>query len=141
MEIRMRIQRFSNFVLMLGIAVLPAFGQNSDLKVEIPFSFNIAKANLPAGEYVLSAVSGRAVIRDSRGRTVALALANEADRKMPDRIGRAIFECYGDRCFLSQFWAAGHRDGSQLLRSSLETKIAAKDTGAYFAVLRTTAPR
>jgi hypothetical protein len=128
---------FPNFFLILAIAVLPAFGQRGDLKVKVPFAFNVAEAKLSGGEYVLSSESGKVVIRDSRGRTLALTLANEASRKKADKIGRAIFECYGDRCFLSQFWAAGQNEGNQLLRSSLETKIAARQTGAYFALLGT----
>jgi hypothetical protein len=139
-ETDMRIQQFSTFFLWLGIAVLPAFSQSA-LKVKIPFSFNVAEANLPAGEYVLSSSRGKVAIRDSRGRTNALALANEADRRPMDRIGRAIFDCYGDRCFLSRFWAAGQNEGNQLLRSRFEIKIAANETGAYFAVLGTTPPQ
>jgi hypothetical protein len=56
---------------------------------------------------------------------------------MADRAGQAVFECYGDHCFLSRFWIADQNAGYQLLRSSLETKIAAKQAGQYFAVLGT----
>jgi hypothetical protein len=128
---------FPTLFLTLGITVLPAFGQSPGLKVKVPFAFDVAEAKLPAGEYVLSSGDGKVAIRDSRGRTFALALANGADRKMADGAGQAIFECYGDRCFLSQFWIGGQNAGHQLLRSSLETKIAAKQAGQFFAVLGT----
>jgi hypothetical protein len=136
----MRIQRLwlPSLFLILGM-VLPAFGQSGDLKVKVPFPFNVAEARLPVGEYVVSSGSGKVVIRDSRGRTVAMALANQAGKKA-DKTGRIIFECYGDRCFLSRFWAAGQDQGSELLRSSLETKVAANAMGAYFALLGTTLP-
>ena len=121
--------------LMLGSVAQLSLGQSADIKVKVPFAFNVAQAQLPAGAYVLSSASGKIAIRDSQGKTVAMALANKADRERADKAARAIFECYGDRCFLSQFWSAGGNEGARLVRSSVEIKIAAKQTGQYFAVM------
>jgi hypothetical protein len=125
----------SSLLVILSAITLPTFGQSLDLHVKIPFPFNVGQAQLPAGDYVLSSTSDKIAIRDSQGKTVAMALANRGGRQGTDNRGKAMFECYSDRCFLSQFWTTGEKEGAQLVRSSLETKIAAKQTGQYFAVM------
>ena len=46
-----------------------------------------------------------------------------------------VFNCYGDRRFLSQVWVAGKDLGRELLKSPSEKQLAKRPTGHDVAVL------
>jgi hypothetical protein len=76
-------------------------------------------------------------VQNSEGERVAMILTNAVRGRTVGRTGEVIFECYTDLCFLSQLWTPGQDTGRELLRSRLETEMAKRETGKYFALLGT----
>jgi hypothetical protein len=119
------------------------------LVVNIPFDFVAGNQVLPAGQYSVN-VSGtthtlvligrKYSIKSPFLRTNAVA-ANEIQSA-----SKLIFNCYGDRYFLSQVWKAGESTGRQLLKSAREketaqsAKIETEDQVTLVAELPTTNP-
>lgn len=123
--------------LFVGLAVAPAYGQVWGVKVKVPFRFVVANKTLPEGEYLLSPVHDEVFVQDSEGKRVAMVLTNAVGGRTVGKTGEVVFECYTDQCFLSQLWTPGQDTGRELLRSRLETEIAKRETGKYFALLGT----
>jgi hypothetical protein len=127
----------ASLTLMVGLAVAPAYGQVWGVKVKVPFKFVVADKTLPEGEYVLSSVRDEVFVQDSQGKRVAMVLTNAVGGRRVGKTGEVVFECYTDLCFLSQLWTPGQDTGRELLRSRVETEIAKRETGKYFALLGT----
>jgi len=127
----------ASFGILVGLAAAPAYGQVRSVKVKVPFEFVVANKTLPEGEYVLSSVREEVFVEDSQGKRVAMVLTNAVGGRTVGRTGEVVFECYTDLCFLSQVWTPGQDTGRELLRSRVETVIAKRETGTYFALLGT----
>jgi hypothetical protein len=132
----------ASLVLLVALAVTPAYGQVWGVMVKVPFKFVVANKTLPEGEYMLSSVHDEVFVQDSQGKRVAMVLANSVGRRRAvGKRGEVVFECYTDRCFLSQLWTPGQDTGRELLRSRVETEIAKRETGKGFALLGTEAQK
>jgi hypothetical protein len=126
-----------SLALSVGLAVVPACGQVWGVKVKVPFKFVVADKTLPEGEYVLSAVREELFVQDSEGKRVAMVSTNAVSGRSAGSTGKVVFQCYTDRCFLSQVWTPGQEFGRELLKSRVETEVAKRETGKYFALLGT----
>jgi hypothetical protein len=125
----------ASLCLFVGLAVAPAYCQVWGVRVKVPFNFVVANKTLPEGEYVLSSVREEVFVQDSEGKRVAMVLTNAVGGRTVGRTGEVVFECYTGLCFLSQVWTPGRDTGRELLRSRVETEIAKRETGTYFALL------
>ena len=132
-----QIRLLASLGLLVGLAIAPAFGQVWGVKVKVPFKFVVANKTLPEGDYLLSSVHDEVFVQDSNGKRVAMVITNAVGGRTVGKTGQVIFECYTDLCFLSQLWTPGQDTGRELLRSRLETEVAKRETGKYFALLGT----
>jgi len=123
--------------LLVALTVAPAYGQVWGVRVKVPFKFVVANKTLPEGDYLLSSVHDEVFVQDSQGKRVAMVLTNAVGGRTTGKTGEVIFECYADLCFLSQVWTPGQNTGRELLKSRVETEIAKRETGKYFALLGT----
>jgi hypothetical protein len=123
--------------LLAALTVAPAYGQVWGVRVKVPFKFVVANKTLPEGDYLLSSVHDEVFVQDSQGKRVAMVLTNAVGGRTIGKTGEVIFECYADLCFLSQVWTPGQDTGRELLKSRVETEIAKRETGKYFALLGT----
>ncbi len=94
------------------------------LIANIPFDFQVGKATLPAGEYVVSRVfpySGQAVLRlrSEDGRAVAVVNMITMRSKAPDR-AKLIFHRYGSEYFFAEAWSGGESTGLLAPKSRAE---------------------
>lgn len=128
---------FAALCLVIGSAVLQAYGQTGGVKVKVPFNFVLGDKTYPAGEYVFSSTEENVIVQNSKGTRIAMHMANHVTGRSAGKNGRVIFECYADQCFVSQTWTPGQDDGRQVLRSWMETRVAAKQAGKYMALLGT----
>jgi len=97
------------------------------LVVDIPFEFVAGHATLPAGEYyVQSASSGSDItlIRRGDSRASAMVLSMATETLNPQSKSKLIFNQYGNRYFLSQFWIEGSRRGRALPTTAREKEAA-----------------
>lgn len=102
--------------------------------MKIPFKFLLADKTLPEGEYVFSSVRNRVFLQDAAGKRVAMVLTNAVDGRKVRHTGEFVFRCYTDICFLSQVWTPSQETGREVLTSRVETEIAKREAGTYFAL-------
>lgn len=99
------------------------FGSHQ-VKARIPFSFNVGKTNLPAGEYtvtVLNPASDRKIlqIRSIDGRRSALVHTTGMNTNNSEK-AKLVFNRYGDRYFFAQAQMAGDSATLAAVKSSVE---------------------
>lgn len=123
------IKGLTMLTVIVGIALVTAVGSANGQSAlvstaKVPFEFNVADKALPAGQYIVKAIteSGNGV-RISGEDGSAMRLTHRiSSNKAPDR-GKLVFHRYGQRYFLSQVWNAGEKTGLQLLKSKQERNI------------------
>jgi hypothetical protein len=113
--------------LGLLLATAAASAQTVPLKANIPFSFIVNKAELPAGEYTLQSLSSSGtvmVIRSADGQMANMVLPNACSSSKAPTESKLVFHRYGAQYFLAQIWTAGYEQGRDLPKSSREAEVA-----------------
>ena len=118
-----------NFLLFAAAFALlvttAASAQTIGLKVNVPFSFIVNHATLPAGEYSVDSLGDRVLaIRGLTSKTTNLVISNSCEMLKPAGQTKLIFHRYGDRYFLNQIWVAGMDAGHQIPANSREKEVA-----------------
>jgi hypothetical protein len=118
-----------NFLLFAAAFALlvttAASAQTIGLKVNVPFSFIVNHATLPAGEYSVDSLGDRVLaIRGLTSKTTNLVISNSCEMLKPAGQTKLIFHRYGDRYFLNQIWVAGMDAGHQIPVNSREKEVA-----------------
>jgi hypothetical protein len=106
------------------MAVVVSNAQTVGLRVDIPFNFNVAEKVLPAGHYLILAPQGQTLKILGPNGAAALTMTNPTSASRPEGPGAVAFNCYGRRCFLSQFWTARTESGQQVPKCRLEKELA-----------------
>ena len=102
---------------------------------KVPFNFQISNKTFPAGQYSVSGAQDYLTVRDASGKPVFSEIVNSVSGRKVGQNGLIVFRCYGDRCFLSEYWDPTREFGSQLLTSRSEKELAKQRRGVYFALL------
>lgn len=106
---------------VLGIGTLTASAQGQVLKADIPFEFNVGKANLPAGEYVIKLPeTGGArfiTLQTAEGGARAVVLANPVSSKGAEIASGLVFVKAGNEYFLYQVHTEGREVGLEVIKS------------------------
>jgi hypothetical protein len=115
-----------SLLCMLAALSISALAQENRLKVNIPFDFNVGKAAMPAGEYIVgNALSlGALSIRNADGQHSVDTPADYAVGKVYLERAELVFNRYGDQYFLSLVWSEG-MSGRKLVESGLEREVKA----------------
>ena len=114
-------------LLLLSLMVTAQVVQAQEpVVVNIPFEFVAGNLTLPAGEYRLEKLeNGSAVVlihRADRGASaMVMSIATQANAPQSD--SKLVFNRYGNRYFLSQYWSAGSSRGRLLPKSAREKEI------------------
>jgi hypothetical protein len=115
----------SLLLLSLMVAAQVVHAQET-LVVNIPFEFVAGQTTLPAGEYCVEKLGrGSAVVlihRADRGAS-AMVMSIATQAKAPQSDSKLVFNRYGNRYFLSQYWSAGSSSGRLLPKSAREKEI------------------
>jgi hypothetical protein len=116
-------------VLTLLLVAGSAFAQSGELRATVPFDFVVNHTTLPAGEYLIEPTGSMGQTLVIRGpKSVMLVNANHAVANKPMDRSKLVFQCYGDRYFLSQIWTEGSAQGRALPKSRAESEIARDST-------------
>jgi len=114
-------------LLLLSLMVAAQVVQAQEpVVVNIPFEFVAGKATLPAGEYRVEKLeNGSAVVLIHRAQPGAsvLVMTMASQANAPHLDSKLIFNRYGNRYFLSQYWSAGSSRGRLLPKSAREKEI------------------
>ena len=113
-------------VLSLLLAAGSAFAQANQVKADVPFSFVVNHAVMPAGTYMISTVGlgGTLAIRGLDNKAIQLVNANYEQANAPSTRTKLVFRCYGNRYFLSQIWTEGSDRGRQFSKTAAESEVA-----------------
>ncbi len=116
------------FATALALLVTTAASaQSIRVKANVPFSFIVDRATLPAGEYSVDSMDdqGRVLlIGDLNSRAKNLVISNSCDAVKAAQQTQLIFHRYGNRYFLKQIWVAGNSAGHELPTSPREKEVA-----------------
>jgi hypothetical protein len=131
-------RNFLFFAAALALAVTTvASAQTIKVKVNVPFSFVVNRATLPAGEYLVQSVDddGKVLaIRDLDTNTTRLVAFTSCMSLKSAKQTKLIFHRYGERYFLNQIWVEGNNTGHELNPSPREKEVA-KDFSVHEVVL------
>src|SRR5438874_10838772 len=109
-----------SFVVSIGLSAM--FGSSVTVAQEpakvvanVPFAFHAKNINLPAGKYVVKAVSYNGVLQIADANTghSVMIMTRGRDSGATDS-PRLTFQRYGNEYFLSKIWLPGQQDGYAL---------------------------
>jgi hypothetical protein len=104
-----------------------AQGQQTKMKVDVPFDFYAGDRSYPAGEYTLYSMSNNDAIIRIGGNPEAPAAfipSNTCSITNPSQQTKLVFHRVGPNYFLYQVWVAGNLEGRQFPLSRTETQLA-----------------
>ena len=117
---------------LVMLLVATSFGKTtSDAKITavIPFDFSVSQQVLPAGTYVVKQVGDGLYQIQSEDRHGPMASMQTTGLGSPTGTNndtKLVFNKYGDKYFLSQFWATGQPQGRELAKSHSERELLKK---------------
>ena len=126
-------------LLFLAVAFVPTLTAQQDpgiRKASIPFSFYVENHPFPAGDYQISWLGTRMLIKSTKGPQQALVIANRVETGKANQRNVLRFNAYGSSVYyLSQIWIAGNDFGQELLKSSGEVEMARKSSTRSYAMV------
>jgi len=126
------------FAAALALVVTTvASAQTTKVKVTVPFSFIVNRANLPAGQYLLQSVDveGKVLqIRNMETNSSNLVIFHSCVSLASVKQTKLVFNRYGEQYFLNQIWVEGNNAGHELSPSPREKEVA-KDFSKHEVVL------
>ena len=135
-------KKIAKQALVLGcffvLAVVVSSAQTVGLRVDIPFYFNVAEKVLPAGHYLILAPQGQTLKILGPNGAAAIAMTNPVSGRRTEGPGAVAFNCYGRRCFLSQFWTARTQTGQEVLKCRIEKELATEKEQLAVITLKAT---
>jgi hypothetical protein len=124
-----------DFVVALTLVALSfftavtGFAQNK-VKADVPFAFQVGKASLPSGTYIVSEIGDHSIMirNTSAVNSAALTNYNSADTL---RTGspRMLFHKYGNTYFLAEILGGSGASGMQLPETDREKELRAFNLG------------
>jgi hypothetical protein len=112
---------------ILGVGAQAQSRSRQQIRVDVPFAFNVGNTSLPAGEYRVSIVnpaSDRSVLRIASldGHSTMMVRTTDIQGKSQTK-AKLTFRHYGDQYFLSQVWMAAESTGLATPSSSAEKTL------------------
>ena len=107
------------------IALVPAYAQQTSMTVTIPVAFTVEQTVLPAGIYVVTHPSPKAIaLKRVSGPETLIALTNYTAASHTRQTPRLIFHRYGTQYFLARAWMPNSDQGYEFFASARETHLA-----------------
>ena len=107
------------------IALVPAYAQQTSMTVTIPVAFTVERTVLPAGDYVVTHPSEKAIaLRHVGGPETLITVTNYTAIPQTPQTPRLIFHRYGSRYFLARAWMPNSDHGYEFFASAREIQLA-----------------
>jgi hypothetical protein len=119
-----------NFIVTLTLvalsllAVSTSFAQDR-VKANVPFAFQVGKASLPAGTYVVSSAADHAIRIYSRDASAAALSTFSTEEKLKRQHAKLVFHKYGNSYFLAEIWDGSGNSGMKLPENKKEAELRA----------------
>ena len=121
-------------ISVIGTAL---YAQSYNMRVDVPFAFQVNNQSLAPGIYRVSQASVMSLSLRSigTGHTVFVTGASPT-RDGASATGKLVFRCYNgrERCFLAEVWPAGET-GTSIARSKNEKSLSNGDRAREMAVI------
>ena len=109
------------------VALAPAVAQKTSATVNIPFAFTVADIGMPAGEYLISSPSERAItVQHVGGPETRTTMTNSGSPAYSDGRAKLVFHKYGNAYFLAAAWLPNSDHAREFLASVNEIQVARK---------------
>ena len=100
--------------------------QTHDARATIPFSFQVGKSIMPAGEYLIQQSGDLLTVREESGKKAAMHLTLPASRSTVSPYPQLEFKRYGEGYFLTTIWDGRSHEGRALMQSKREQELASR---------------
>ena len=117
--------------MVFALTIYPAKARAEilgSLEADIPFQFYVEHAKLPAGKYTIRVVDNADLrvmeISSADGSTSALFQVRDAQANSTPPKAELIFNKYGDHYFLERLFDGSDPDGSAVMKTGYETRLA-----------------
>lgn len=121
-----------------ALAAMPAFAQSMGVIGDVPFSFQAGDTHFTAGEYVIKADTGSAILwvqnRDTRKTLLIMTTAPRQGETV--KTAELRFRVYGNKHYLASVWSPTRQYGLELGRSRAEREAAEAGLPYKVAVLK-----
>jgi hypothetical protein len=124
-----------NLVVALTLAALSCFtattgfAQNK-VKADIPFAFQVGRASLPSGTYIVSEIGEHSIMIRNTSAVNSAALTNyNSAYTLRSGSPRMLFHKYGNTYFLAEIWGESGTSGMQLPETDREKELRASNLG------------
>ena len=115
-------------IMAATIAVPAVNAQQTILRCNVPFAFNIGDKQLPAGTYVVREMDRVTQIQSKDGENSVLGIYNYAGPSKADET-KLVFDKVGDHYFLTQIWTSARDEGLSVPESKQEKELRASNSG------------
>ena len=115
-------------IVAFSIAVPMVQAQQTIMRANVPFAFNIGDKQLPAGTYVVREMDHGTLIQSKDGQNSVLGTYNYAGPSKADET-KLVFDKVGDQYFLAQIWTSARDQGLSVPQSKLEKELRASNSG------------
>jgi hypothetical protein len=110
---------------LVVMALSTAFAQKTAATVNIPFSFTVDDARMPAGEYIISSTSERVVaLQHVGGPEAKTTMTNNGSSTKSDGRAKLVFHKYGNAYFLAAAWLPNSDHAREFYASVNEIQVA-----------------
>ena len=119
-------------VVLSGMAAAQLIG-SSKIVAQVPFEFMVANKTVPAGEYVVQALTmdgNTLVIRNTEAKVGLLSRSSQSEGKQDASNYALVFKHYGDRYFLSGIKLEGSKITYRLPESKVEAELRSQNASA-----------
>ncbi len=120
-------QRTIGLVSLLAVVMVlaaPSIEAQTNLIVNVPFSFSVGQRTMTAGNYAVRSVSQQIEqIRSMDTGVAQLLIKQQRVQSMKVEHARLVFHKYGNTYFLSQIWDGNSDTGIQLSKSAREKEL------------------
>jgi len=119
-------------VVLSGMAAAQLIG-SSKIVAQVPFEFMVANKTVPAGEYVVQALTmdgNTLVIRNTEAKVGLVSNSSQTEGKQGASHYALVFNHYGDRYFLSGIKLEGSKITYRLPESKVEAELRAQNASA-----------
>ena len=110
---------------LVVMALSTAYAQKTTATVNIPFTFTVDDARMPAGEYIISSTSERVVtLQLVGGHEAKTTMTNNGSSTKSDGRAKLVFHKYGNAYFLAAAWLPNSDHAREFYASPNEIQVA-----------------
>ena len=120
-------------IMAATIAVPVVNAQQTIMRCNVPFAFNIGDKQLPAGAYVVHEMDRVTLIQSKDSENSVVGIYNNAGPSKADQ-NKLVFDKVGDHYFLTQIWSSARNEELLVPESKQEKELRASNIGPWSEV-------